>query len=56
MVEKTTSWVEFCSKLQKVDEHVKKTETSVYTTRYTNTKEHYRVVQVGAILVWLATG
>ena len=46
-MEKTTSWVEFCNKLHRIDECIKDTENSAYTTRYCNTKEDYRTLQVG---------
>jgi hypothetical protein len=43
---KTSSWLEFCDKLQALDERVKESEKQAYTTRYCDTKEHYRLLQV----------
>ncbi|XP_028408975.1 nesprin-1-like [Dendronephthya gigantea] len=42
---KTNSWREFCAKFQTLDERVKESEKQAYTTRYCDTKEHYRLLQ-----------
>ena len=43
---KTNSWREFCAKFQTLDERIKENEKQAYTTRYCDTKEHYRLLQV----------
>ena len=53
--QRTTAWVEFCSKLHGVDEQVKELENTVYTTRYMDTKEDYRALQVCNLSIPLVT-
>ena len=43
---KTSSWLEFCDKLQILDERLQESEKQAYSTRYCDTKEHYRSLQV----------